>query len=158
MWQNPLTFLLVQCNLPFFRTPSTSQQNLIVAAVWMAKGPKLWIPTRVLSRFNPVRLSHTDKNFLICLNLVQTTICPAHLNKPASKINEDIIHNLAPTTGPLGNVPSESWSLEIAGHSLGQQSSLECPLYPGPGWMLLIQRKIRLSPCLESSWSFTYSR
>lgn len=143
---------------PFLQDTSLSQQNLTVTAVRRAKHPKLWMPTRILSRFNPVSLSHTDKNFLLCLNLDQTTVCLAHLNEPASKTNEDILHNLALTTGTLGNVPSESWSLEIAGHSLGQQSSLECPLYPGLGWMLLLQRKIRLSPCLESSWSFIYSR
>lgn len=149
--QNSLPFLLVQCNLPFLSTPNRSQRHLTVAAVWKAQSSELW-GQAVMSRFNLVKASCADGNFLFCLNPNQATNLPKTLKQISQENKWRHCTQLQPL-GHWGMCLLSLWSLKIAGHSL-DQPYLKCPIYPAPGWVVPLQRRIRPRPWLESSWPF----
>lgn len=99
---------------------------------------------------------HARRSFSFASNLIRPPVHPAHESKPASKIEEVSVHNSAWPTWTLGKEPpgviaKRRW------FSGSTTSPTERPLHPAPDSLLPLQRRVRLSPCLKSSWSFIYS-
>lgn len=132
--------------------PNISQHNLRVPTVWKSKTLDANQTHQDSTQSEP----HARRIFSFASNLIRPPVHPAHENKPASKIEEVSVHNSARTAWTLGKEPPGVIA-KCRGFSGSTTSPTERPLHPAPDSLLPLQRRVRLSPCLKSSWSFVYS-